>query len=74
MKLRSEKKFRAFRETILRIVSESRAIDKISVVFRESPRRAISLKLCTQYEQYVMVEFLLAVRKVLFRLLSSLQV
>lgn len=55
--VRSGKKFRAFREAILRIASESRTIDEISVVFRKPSRVAISLKLCTQYEQYIVVEF-----------------
>lgn len=36
-KFRSEKKFPALREAILRIAPESRAIDEISAVFRESP-------------------------------------
>lgn len=55
--VRSGKKFRAFREAILRIASESRTIDEISAVFRKPSRVAISLKLCTQYEQYIVVEF-----------------
>lgn len=38
-KLRSEKKLSEYSETILRIAPESRAIDEISAVFHESPRR-----------------------------------